>query len=84
MGTLSAEKPIDFVKRDISKIFTVLLQLRIDTAIKCPEAEAMDCLYLVRSSVTKIFLFFNSFLALKTLFFAFLWFEYGVCYFCFG
>lgn len=51
MGTLSAEKPIDFVKRGISKIFTVLLQLRIDTAIKCPEAEAMDCLYLVRSSV---------------------------------
>lgn len=41
MGTLSAEKPIDFVKRGISKIFTVLLQLRIDTAIKCPEAEAM-------------------------------------------
>lgn len=35
--------------------------------------ETMDCLYLVRSSVIKILslLFFNSFLALKTLFFAF-------------
>lgn len=83
MKNLSVEKSNDFVKRGDFKFFTVLLQLDIDTAVKCPEAEnfsflasisleTMDFLYFVRSSVTKILslLFFNSFLALKTLFFA--------------